>query len=156
MHRLISQQMLLEHEVLARLSDALRTAVSWNPHGDLSHKLETVQFLAQSFQRHVERMLDLEEHDGYMDMVHSSFPEFDAQVAAFRREHEAFRQGADGIVYRLENSAALDAAETEALFEEVAQLLEAVDAHNKREMELLRQLVMEQASGEPADGESSR
>ena len=156
MHRLISQQMLLEHEVLARLSDALRTAVSWNPHGDLSHKLETVQFLAQSFQRHVERMLDLEEHDGYMDLVRSSFPEFDAQVTAFRRQHEAFRLDTDGIVYRLQNSAALDGAETEALFEDLAQLLEAVEAHNKQEMELLRQLVMDQASAEPAGDEASQ
>jgi hypothetical protein len=62
----ITQQTLLEQGMLYHLTDALRSVIDWKLHGaDLSRKLSTLRFIAQSFQRHLERVMALEEYDGW-------------------------------------------------------------------------------------------
>jgi hypothetical protein len=142
-HRLISQQTLLEHEVVARLTEALRTAVGWNQHGDLSRKLSSVEYLTQSFERHVERMFELEEHDGYIDHVEQSLPQFAAQVAGFRNEHAAFRRQIAELLGQLAHSASMSSEEADLLLGRMQVLLDDIDNHNKREMNLLEEILVE-------------
>jgi hypothetical protein len=141
-YRLISQQMLLEHEVLARLSDALRTAVGWNQHGDQAHKLSSVRFLAESFERHLERMFELEEHEGYMEVVEASFPQFRPRVADFRRQHGEFRRRIGELLGHLAQNESLTSPETELLFGDLSSLLDQIDRHNKQEMGLLEEVIL--------------
>jgi hemerythrin-like domain-containing protein len=141
-YRLISQEMLLEHEVLARLSDALRTAVGWNQHGDQAQKLSSVKFLAESFERHLERMLELEEQNGYMDAVETNFPQFRPQVADFRRQHGEFRRWIGDLLTRLGQNTDLASSGTDLLFEDLSSLLDQIDRHNKQEMGLLQEVIL--------------
>jgi hemerythrin-like domain-containing protein len=142
-YRLISQQMLLEHEVMARISDALRTAIGWTHHGDVTRKLEAVQFLTESFQRHLERMLDLEEQQGYLKLAAHSHPQRQAELDDLRAEHDRFRQQTQGALQRLAQLEASGHAELDAVLDEIMALIDRVDAHNKREMCFLQELVLE-------------
>jgi hemerythrin-like domain-containing protein len=141
-YRLISQQMLLEHEVLARLSDALRTAIGWSHHGGVSQKLASVRFLAESFQRHLERMLELEEQEGYLELARKSHPERHTELDQFLAEHAQFRQQVQHALTRLEQLDSSSHEELEPIFAELGSLLETIDAHNKREMCFLQELVL--------------
>jgi hypothetical protein len=147
-YRLISEQMLLEHEVLARLADALRTAIGWSHHGGVSGKLESVRFLVESFQRHMERMFDLEEQDGYLELVARSHPQLDPQLKQFRAEHDEFRRRVHEALARMQELVAAGHAEIDPLLAEITLLLEQIDGHNKREMRLLQEMVLEPKPGD--------
>ena len=88
-HQDIAQQTLLEHGMLNHLTDALRSVIDWKFQGDdFSRKLSTLRFIAQSFQRHLERLMALEEYDGYMDMVGGLSPHLGKDVQGRRpRRH---------------------------------------------------------------------
>jgi hemerythrin-like domain-containing protein len=116
--------------------------VGWSQHGDQSHKLSSVQFLAESFQRHLERMLELEEQQGYMGAIEAGFPQFQGQVADFRRQHDQFRRWVQGLLLRLSQSDNLTSSEADLLFEDVASLLDQIDRHNKQEMNLLEEVIV--------------
>ena len=48
----IAQQTVVEHGLLKSITDSLRLAIGWRPQGgDVSRKLSTVRFVAQSLQR---------------------------------------------------------------------------------------------------------
>ena len=140
--RLISQQTLLEHEVVARLADALRTAIGWSHHGGVTRKLESVRFLAESFRRHLERMLDLEEHGGYLDQVAASHPHLRPQLGELRAQHEHFRLQIDTALTRLEQFDGAGQAELDSMLEEFSTLLDDIDRHNKQETQLLQDVML--------------
>jgi hemerythrin-like domain-containing protein len=146
-YRLVSEQMLKEHEVLAQLSDALRTAIRWGQHGDLQRKMSAVHFLTESFQRHLERMLELEERGGYLQMIKQSHPEFERQADVFRKEHQQFRETTERLLQAMNGSPEPASAEAELIFAELTSLLEQVDGHNKRELDLLQQIILHQHGG---------
>jgi iron-sulfur cluster repair protein YtfE (RIC family) len=147
--RLISQQMLLEHEVLARVSDALRTAIGWRQHGDRSRTLSSIRFLMESFQRHLDRMLEMEEHEGYMDVVQEQQLPYLPQIAEFRGEHNQFRTRLGELMDRTTDS--LSEAEAEPLFSELTTLLEQIDGHNKKEMNLLQEIILHRVRPDQAE-----
>jgi hemerythrin-like domain-containing protein len=141
-YRLISQQMLLEHEVVARVSDALRTAIGWSHHGGVSRKAESVRFLGESFQRHLERMLDLEEHGGYLELLAKSHPQLGGELKRLGQEHEQFRYQIDAALARLEQLSDPNQAELDQVLDELTSLLAQIDSHNKSEMRLLQEVVL--------------
>lgn len=148
--RLISQQTLLEHEIVARLTEALRTAVAWNQHGDLSRKLSSVQHLTESFQRHVVRMFEQEEQDGYIDHVEQSYPQHAGEVAVFRDQHAALRTRIGELLGHVEKSEAMSAQEADLLFDGMQILLNDIDSHNKSEMNLLEEILVHQSDPDNA------
>ena len=61
----VAQQMQVEHGLLQHLIQGLRATAAWPvPGPDASRKLSTLRFVAGSFQRHLERLLALEEFAG--------------------------------------------------------------------------------------------
>lgn len=143
-YRLVSEQMLKEHEVLARLSDALRTAIRWGQHGDLARKLSAVQFLTESFQRHLERMLELEEQGGYLALLTQSHPQLQSRANAFRQEHAQFRETTQRLVQWMSQNHEPAQADVESVFNDFTALLEQIDSHNKRELDLLQEVILHQ------------
>src|SRR4051812_6360907 len=97
----LAQQTAVEHTLLQYLMEGLRTTIAWQHQGDGVRKLSTLRFIGQSFQRHLERLLALEECDGYMDLVLQRNPQLRKTVDALREEHEFFRQSVRRIVLRL-------------------------------------------------------
>lgn len=143
-YRLISQHMLLEHEVVARLADALRTAISWSHHGGITRQLESVRFLAESYRRHLERMLEQEEHGGYLELVKASHRELEPDLLRLRAEHDQFRDRMQKALTDLESLTEPSQAELDQSLTELTSLLEQVDKHNKDEIQLLQSIVLGQ------------
>src|SRR5947207_15996801 len=97
----LAQQTLVEHGLLLLLMEGLRNTLAWKvPGTDFARKLSTLRFITQSFQRHLERVLALEEYDGYMDLVLKESPQLGNVVDGLRQEHDQFRAEARHIVDR--------------------------------------------------------
>ena len=107
----LAQQTQVEHGLLMLLMKGLRDTLAWKvPGDDFARKLSTLRFITQSFQRHLERVLSLEEYDGYMDLVLQASPQQGNTVDALRKEHDTFRDEARHIVHRFEHISPKDAA----------------------------------------------
>ena len=134
----IARQTQIEHEMLGHLIGGLRVTAGWQvPGPEAARKLSTLRFLAGSFQRHLERLLALEEGDGYMGLALEASPRLARATAALRAEHDRFRAGARRAVQRLESlpaEAALGSASDELL-----ALLADVEAHSRKEMALIQE-----------------
>jgi hemerythrin-like domain-containing protein len=145
----IAQQTLAEHQMLKYLIEGLRTTIDWPVSGnDCSRKLSTVRFIAQSFQRHLERMMTLEEFEGYMDLVTESAPSLRKAVAGLRQDHDRFRESARRVVQRLERASADNPTALTAICDEILTLLRQLDEHSKMEVGLLQEALTRDTGGE--------
>ena len=71
----------MEHQILDHVKQALRVTLGWKvPSEGVPRKLSSVQFTLKSFQRHLERLMNLEEQDGYMVMVGEIKPNMQSRV----------------------------------------------------------------------------
>src|SRR4026207_390753 len=91
-HHELAQQTELESGLLKHLIDGLRAVLAWEVQGDdFSRKLSTMGFVTKSFQRTLERLMTLEEVDGYLDIVLESKPFLSKSVNCLKQDHEEFR-----------------------------------------------------------------
>jgi hypothetical protein len=139
MDRTSEQEALFEHQLLAHIADALRTTIDWVVHTqDCSGRLPSLRFIAHSFQRHLEHILDLEEREGYLLMVdgrrHADLQE---KIDELRREHDVFRQRLVLPIDRLERVSAADYLTVGEVCSAFGALLEHINDHNQREMRLI-------------------
>src|SRR5450631_3017505 len=89
----LAQQTLVEQNMLLLIIEGLRTTLAWEVQGDdFTRKLSTLRFISVSFQRHLERVLALEEYDGYMDLVLHASPQSGNNVDTLRQEHDHLRK----------------------------------------------------------------
>jgi hemerythrin-like domain-containing protein len=147
-HEDVAQQTLLEHALLKHVTEALRVSAGWSAEGDdLSRNLSTLRFIAGSFQRHLERLMALEEHDGYMDVVVSASPRLAKTVDALREEHGQFRGAVRRITQRLEQVSATDHAAFAAARDELLGFLDRVDRHGDKESKLIHEALARDAEG---------
>jgi hypothetical protein len=148
-HLAIPQQVLVEHQTLAFVTSALRSTIGWKYQGtDLSRKLASLQFVGQSFQRHLKHLMALEEEDGYMAVVVASRPELTDEVATLRHEHDYFRKALSPILNRLRRIAPTDHATFAAVSDDLLALLAKLDAHSSRETDLLQEALLTDGGGE--------
>jgi hypothetical protein len=144
----VAQQMQVEHGLLQHLMQGLRATVAWEvPGADASRKLSTLCFIAQMFQRHLERLLAMEEYDGYMGLVRASCPRLGRATDALRAEHESFRTEARRIAQRLEWLPGTDLAALDQAGADVLALLGQVEAHSGKEMALLQEALEQDEGG---------
>lgn len=148
-HKAISAQVLVEHEMLTHITSALRTILDWKLQDyDISRKLASLRFSTQSYERHLERLMSLEEHDGYMDAILEVQPQLAKQIEALRNQHGEFRRGLGRIVYRLEHVSPTDREKFAAISTELAELLNKVDEHSACETDLLQEAFLRDEGGE--------
>ena len=145
----IAEQTRVEQELLRHVMEGLRLSTTWQVRGpDASRKLSTLRFVTGSFQRHLERLLALEEYDGFMDKVLVCAPHLGRATAALRGEHDGFRSEARRVVQQLERLPATDPAALEKVGAELAALLGRIEGHNRREMALLLEAFGRDEGGE--------
>ena len=145
----IAEQMRIEQGLLRHLMEGLRLSTTWQVRGpDASRKLSTLRFITGSFQRHLERLLSLEEHDGYMDKVLTCAPHLGRATAALRAEHDSFRSVAIRVVQQLEPLQDSDAAALEKAGSELVALLDRIARHNRKEQALLLEAFARDEGGE--------
>ncbi len=148
-HQDIAQQILLEHGMLKHLTDAVRLAVGWEMTGnDLSRKISSVRFISQSLQRHLEHLMGLEEHDGYMDMVVETTPYLARRVDNLRQEHNQLRQTVNRIVPWLERISHSDHAAFDKVCGELLALVGRLEDHDTKEAALIQEALARDGGGE--------
>ena len=145
----IAEQIRVEQELLRHVMEGLRLSTTWQVRGpDASRKLSTLRFVTGSFQRHLERLLALEEYDGFLDQVPACAPRLARAAAALRAEHDGFRSEARRVVQQLERLQATDVDALEKAGGELVALLDRIARHNRKEMALLLEALGRDEGGE--------
>ena len=145
----ITEQMVVEHEMLKSIVEGLRQAIGLKPERDsFARKLHTIHFLALSLQRHLDHLLTLEECDGYMDAVVHLCPQMGRQVDALRQEHDQFRKASRQVVHGLETVAPTDKSTFRNMCDEALALLEKLDDHTRKEADLVQEAFDRDDGGE--------
>ena len=145
----VGHQCLLEHQILNHVMAALRLSLQWKVTAvGYAKKLSTVRFTAQSFQRHLERLLNLEEGGGYMSLVRERQPALYHQVLSLRQEHDEFRAALAGILAELDQLPADNGACLDDLCGQLDQLLVKLEQHHHREIDLMQEALTVDVGGE--------
>jgi len=145
----IAEQMVVEHEMFKHIMDGLLLALGLKLEGDdFSRKLHTIRFIAQSFQRHLNHLLTLEEYGGYMDAVVNLSPQLSRRVDALRQEHDQFRKTSRQVLLRLETVAPTDRTTFRNVCNELLALLKKLEDHTRKEVELVQETFHRDGGGE--------
>jgi hemerythrin-like domain-containing protein len=145
----ITEQMVVEHEMLKSIVDGLRQAIGLKSERDsFARKLHTIHFIALSLQRHLDHLLTLEECDGYMDAVVTLCPQLGRQVDALRQEHDQFRKASRQVIHGLETVAPTDQTTFRKMCDEALALLKKLDDHTRKEVELVQEAFVRDSGGE--------
>ena len=129
----------LEHEILNHVKQALRVTLGWKvPAEGVSRKLSSVQFTLKSFQRHLERLMNIEEQDGYLSFVGEIKPNMHFRVDRLEHDHGRFRRVMDNLLPKVDTLCEYDDKEITTVCAEIYDLLERVDHHDKEEIALLQ------------------
>ncbi len=143
------QQVLIEHQMLNHITGALKATMDWEYEGtDFSRKLSSLRFVAQSFQRHLKRLMALEEADGYMAVVLDSCPQLNQEIETLRQEHDQFRHALPRIMGRLQRVSPTNRESMTKILDELTALLEKLNAHGKKETSLLLKALLTDEGGE--------
>lgn len=136
------QQALFEHELLAHIAEALRTTIDWALRTqDCTSRLPSLRFIAHSFHRHLEHILELEEREGYLPAIGSHrHADLREQIASLRAEHDEFRERLQTAVQRLEELSAHDYLTVGEVCNCLLMLLDEINDHNRREMLLIEEV----------------
>ena len=147
--RAVAQASQLEHQILDHVKQALRITIDWKaPSISLPRKMSSVQFTMKSFTRHLRRMMDLEERDGYMTVVVEEKPNLDTRIKKLQREHREFRERLDEMAPEIAALTAIPEDQFEFVCSQIAELLDRVDQHDVEEIELLQDTLMHDEGGE--------
>lgn len=139
----------IEHQMLEHVKGALRVTVDWQaPAVSLSRKKSSIRFSLQSFCRHLERLMAIEEQDGYLTVVADAKPFLQEKIARLAGDHDRFRHTVKEIVPRLEAVGDWQEEEFEEICHEIKALLNDVDRHDKEEVQLLQETLAYDEGGE--------
>ncbi len=143
-----AQQAAIEFEAMKHITNALKTVMDWKPAGEeFSRKLSSMRFIAQSFQRHLERLMALKEQDGYMTDAVEQMPAIAEKVQALLAEHDHFEESLHRLVLKLDNLSPTDKAGLESTCRQLEELLTKLDDHHRREGDLTQEAMLRDIGG---------
>lgn len=139
----------MEHQILDHVKQALRVTLDWKtPAIGLPRKASSLQFTLNSFNRHLQRLMDFEEQDGYMVVVAETDPNLELRIKSLEDDHRRFRRTLQEFQPAIDELAACTGERLEVICEEVAKLLDAVDRHDADEIELIQEAILMDTGGE--------
>jgi hypothetical protein len=139
----------VEHQVLNHVKQALRVTLDWDaPVVSLPRKLSSLQFTMKSFRRHLERVMSIEEEDGYLDHAIDAKPNMQTRIEALAGDHQRIRARIKQIVPRLDSINEWQNAEFGDVCDEIRDLLDDLDRHDMAEIELLQEAMLMDEGGE--------
>ena len=148
-HHDIAQQVHFESGLMNSLLEGLRAILAWKTQGDdYTRKLSTLAFVSKSLRRHLERLMNLEETDGYMDVVLETKPNLSKVVDQLRQEHDRFRHATKRFVRRFEQMSSTDRDTFDRTCEELADFLFRLERHSRREAKLIQETFEQEEGGE--------
>ncbi|MEM1304632.1 MAG: hemerythrin domain-containing protein [Planctomycetota bacterium] len=139
----------VEHQTLEHIKEALRVTLDWNaPAVSLQRKRSSVRFTLQSFFRHLERVMSIEEMDGYLDRVVEQKPNLHVRIQRLSRDHQQFRTRVAQLAPLLDSLNEWQDADFDEACHEIRDLLDAVDRHDHEEVRLLQEALSTDEGGE--------
>ncbi len=139
----------MEHQILDHVKQALRVTLDWNvPAVGLPRKLSSVQFTLKSFLRHLERLMDYEEQNGYMVVVAELKPNMQNKIEHLEHEHAQFRILMDHLLPEVEELTEYQNERLEEVCMKITDLLNQVDRHDAEEIKLLQETLLCDEGGE--------
>jgi hypothetical protein len=139
----------LEHQILHHIKQALRVTLDWQaPVVSMPRKLSSLQFTIKSFQRHLERVISVEENGGYMAEVLESRPYLQDRIDALATDHARFRFRLQKQIAELNAISEWEEPRFEQACDDLRTLLDDVDRHDARENELLQEALLFDDGGE--------
>jgi len=145
----MAQQIHIETGLMNSLVEGLRAILAWKIQGDdYTRKLSTLAFVSKSLRRHLERLMNLEEKDGYMDVVLETKPNLSKVVDHLRQEHDRFRHATKRFVRRFEQMSPTDQDSFDRTCDELSDLLQRLDRHSRREANLFQETFEQEEGGE--------
>lgn len=139
----------MEHQVFEHIKQALLVTLNWQaPSVSMPRKLSSLQFTIKSFQRHLDRVVSIEEEGGYMADAMATKPYFQERVEQLAKEHSGFRDRLHKLMPELEETKEWDEPRFERICDDLRALIADVDAHNAREIELLQESACTDDGGE--------
>jgi len=139
----------MEHQILDYVKQALRVALDWQaPSVGMPRKMSSVRFTLESFLRHLERLMDLEEQDGYMVVVSELKPNMQHRIEQLERDHDQFREQSDRLLLEMEEISEYQSELFDQACCKIADFLAHVDRHDKKEIQLLQETLLCDEGGE--------
>lgn len=139
----------MEHQVLEHIKQALRVTINWQaPVVSMPRKLSSLQFTIKSFQRHLERVISIEEEGGYMTDVVDAKPYFQDRIDQLVHDHARFRDRLRRLIPELNDIKEWEEPRFNQVCDELRTLLDDVDQHDVREVEMLQESLLMDDGGE--------
>jgi hypothetical protein len=139
----------MEHQILEHIKQALRVTLNWEaPVVSMPRKLSSLQFTIKSFQRHLERVISIEEEGGYMHEVADAKPYFQNRIDQLERDHTRFRTKLRKLIPELNDIKEWEEPRFEQVCGDLRELLDDVDRHDLAEVELLQESLLMDDGGE--------
>jgi hemerythrin-like domain-containing protein len=138
----------MEHAVLDHIKQALRITLNWQaPEVSLPRKVSSLQFTIQSLQRHLDRLMRIEEEGGYLIVVEEAKPHLRDRLQVLAADHDAFRKRLKCLANELDGLNDWQQHRFSNLADELQQLLDDIDEHDRNEVELLQQSLLDEEGG---------
>lgn len=140
----------MEHQVLEHIKQAMRVTLNWHaPDVSMPRKLSSLQFTIKSFQRHLERVMRIEEEGGYMSEVVDARPYLQNRINFLAGDHKRFRDRLRKLLPELNSISEWEQPRFVEVCTALSALLDEVDRHDKREIQVLQEsLVLDDVGGE--------
>ena len=139
----------MEHQVFEHIKQALLVTLNWHaPTVSMPRKLSSLQFTMKSLQRHLDRVISIEEEGGYMADAMDTKPYFQDRVEQLSRDHAYFRARLRELDADLNDTKEWEEPRFERVCHELRALIADLDRHNERENELLQESMLTDGGGE--------
>lgn len=139
----------MEQQVFEHIKQAVLVTLNWQaPSVSMPRKLSSLQFTMQSFQRHFDRVVSIEEDGGYMAQATDSKPYLQERVDQLAQEHELFRKRLRVLVADLNSITEWEEPRFDEACGALRELIADLDQHNQREVELLQEAILVDEGGE--------
>lgn len=139
----------MEHQIFEHIKQALLVTLNWQaPSVSMPRKLSSMQFTIKSFQRHFDRVISIEEEGGYMADVLDAKPYMEERISLLSRDHTRFRDRLRKLIPELNDIKEWEEPRFEQVCGDLRALINDVDRHNQREVELLQDSMIVDEGGE--------
>ncbi|MEX0586874.1 MAG: hypothetical protein WD176_09525 [Pirellulales bacterium] len=142
-------QCLVEHQIIQHVKEALRLTLAWEVDAvGAARKLSSIQFTMQSLFRHLDRLMKIEEEDGYLSAVAERKPNLAIQVGELAGDHGLFRAEMERIEPVAMNTPSDDLVAMNDVCAQLHDLLGRLDVHDQAESDLLQAAFADEEGGE--------
>ena len=139
----------MEHQIFEHIKQALLVTLNWQaPSVSMPRKLSSMQFTIKSFQRHFDRVISIEEEGGYMADVVDAKPYMQERIDLLQRDHSRFRDRLRKLMPELNDIKEWEEPRFHQVCDDLRGLINDVDRHNQREVELLQESMLVDDGGE--------